>query len=209
MGKDLILITGSVMNSNSDSVDTYNKLISMIDVERFDVSSPLDTMQFTGTDSERYERAMRHAACCSLSWTMMYDFACPANEENKLDCPYTEGNVLGVSVIATGHASVDGFACYMWFDLYEVYRLTGCISYKKAAIALQNATKAFTDYYGIRGWRYKCLMVEACQVSDFLFKPTTKDGSVWLPWCAVAQINPITYTFEKYGVYQLEDIVEE
>ena len=157
---------------------------------------------------ERYERAMRHAACCSLSWTMMYDFACPANEENKLDCPYTEGNVLGVSVIATGHASVDGFACYMWFDLYEVYRLTGCISYKKAAIALQNATKAFTDYYGIRGWRYKCLMVEACQVSDFLFKPTTKDGSVWLPWCAVAQINPITYTFEKYGVYQLEDIVE-
>ena len=58
MGKDLILITGSVMNSNSDSVDTYNKLISMIDVERFDVSSPLDTMQFTGTDSERYERAI-------------------------------------------------------------------------------------------------------------------------------------------------------
>ena len=31
MDKDLILITGSVMNSNSDSVDTYNKLISMID----------------------------------------------------------------------------------------------------------------------------------------------------------------------------------
>ena len=59
MGKDLILITGSVMNSNSDSVDTYNKLISMIDVERFDVSSPLDTMQFTGTDSERYERAIK------------------------------------------------------------------------------------------------------------------------------------------------------
>ena len=59
MEKDLILITGSVMNSNSDLVDTYHKLITMIDNERFDISSPLDTMQFTGTDSERYERAIR------------------------------------------------------------------------------------------------------------------------------------------------------
>ena len=158
---------------------------------------------------KKYEKAMRHAACCSLSWTIMYDFACPANESDKLKCPYTEGNVLGVSIIATGHASVDGFSCYMWFDLYEVYRLTGCETYKKAAITLQNATKAFTDFDGSRGWRYKCLMVEACQVSDFLFKPTNEKGSLWLPWCAVAQINPIIYTFQKYGVYQLEDIVEE
>ena len=59
MEKDLILITGSVMNSNSDSVDTYNKLISMIDTEKFNVSSPLDTMQFTGTNEERYERAIQ------------------------------------------------------------------------------------------------------------------------------------------------------
>ena len=59
MEKDLILITGSVMNSNSDSIDTYSKLISMIDTEKFDVSSPLDTMQFTGTDAQRYERAIQ------------------------------------------------------------------------------------------------------------------------------------------------------
>ena len=59
MEKDLILITGSVMNSDSNSIDTYNKLISMIDTERFNVSSPLDTMMFTGSASERYERAMQ------------------------------------------------------------------------------------------------------------------------------------------------------
>lgn len=59
MEKQLVLITGSVMNSNLESVSTYNDLISLIDTERYIVSSPLDTMQFTGTDHERYERAIQ------------------------------------------------------------------------------------------------------------------------------------------------------
>ena len=59
MKKDLILITGSVMNSDSQSVEIYTKLISMIDSEKYDVSSPIDTMQFHGTDNERYERAIQ------------------------------------------------------------------------------------------------------------------------------------------------------
>ena len=58
MEKKLILITGSVLNADSNSVDTYNKLISMIDLERFVVYSPIDTMKFNGTASERYEMAM-------------------------------------------------------------------------------------------------------------------------------------------------------
>lgn len=156
---------------------------------------------------QRYEKAMRHATCCSLSWTFMYDYACPANESDAKYCPYTNGNVMGTSIIATGHAAVDGFACYMWYDVFKCYQLTGCETYKKAAITLQNAVKLFTDYDGRKGWRYNCLMVEACAVTDFTYKPTNKDGSLWLPWCAVAQINPITYTYLDFGVYQLEDVV--
>ena len=56
--KDLILITGSVMTADKDSVERYEKLISMIDVEKYDVSSPLDTMKFQGTDEERFNRAI-------------------------------------------------------------------------------------------------------------------------------------------------------
>ena len=66
MEKQLILITGSVMNSNPESVNIYNELISLIDIEQYDVSSPLDTMQFTGTDSERYERAIQILSRTSL-----------------------------------------------------------------------------------------------------------------------------------------------
>lgn len=59
MNKDLILITGSVMNSDLETTNIYNKLISMIDCKKYDVLSPLDTMKFNGTDSERYERAIQ------------------------------------------------------------------------------------------------------------------------------------------------------
>ena len=56
--KDLILITGSVLTADKDSVERYEKLISMIDAEKYDVSSPLDTMKFQGTDEERFDRAI-------------------------------------------------------------------------------------------------------------------------------------------------------
>ena len=59
MKKELVLITGSVMNFDLQSVETYTKLISMLDSERFDVSSPLDTMKFQGSDSDRYKRAIQ------------------------------------------------------------------------------------------------------------------------------------------------------
>ena len=97
----------------------------------------------------------------------------------------------------------------MWYDIFKLYEFTGIETYKKAAITLQNAVKLFTDFDGTKGWRYRCLMAEACQVSDFLYHPTNQNGTLWLPWCGVAQMNPIIYTFQDYGVYQLEDVVLE
>lgn len=158
------------------------------------------------SNDERYEKAMRHAACCTLSWTFVYDYACPANEQDEDYCPYVNGHVMGVSIIATGHAGADCFAAAIWYDIFKVYEFTGLETYKKAAILIQNATKYLSDFDGSRGWRYPCLMAEACQVSDFLYHPTNQNGTLWLPWCGVAQINPIVYTYSDYGVYQLEDV---
>ncbi|MCR4561841.1 MAG: hypothetical protein K5694_01350 [Bacilli bacterium] len=159
------------------------------------------------TQDARYEKAMRHAACCSLSWTFMYDFACPAGENDEEFCPYVDGHTMGASIIATGHAGADCFSCYIWYDIFKLYELTGLEIYKDIAITLQNACKYLSDFQETRNWRYPCLMAEACQVSDFLYHPTGKNGTVWLPWCGVAQVNPIIYTFQDYGVYQLEEVV--
>ena len=48
MDKERILITGSVMNSDEESVCIYQSLLSMIDIENYQVSTPLDTMAFKG-----------------------------------------------------------------------------------------------------------------------------------------------------------------
>jgi hypothetical protein len=52
------LITGSVTNSDEESVRIYQSLLSMINIKKYQVSTPLDTMMFKGNDYERYERAM-------------------------------------------------------------------------------------------------------------------------------------------------------
>lgn len=58
MDKNIILITGTVMTSNEESINTYEKLSTMIDNANYRVLSPLDTMKFNGSDEERYNRAM-------------------------------------------------------------------------------------------------------------------------------------------------------
>lgn len=54
-----ILITGSVLVSNNDSIDVYNKIVSWIDKDKYKISGPLDTIKFKGNDFERYDRAMK------------------------------------------------------------------------------------------------------------------------------------------------------
>lgn len=61
--KHRILITGTVLGSDESSKDIYRNLNSIIGEFDFknvqtEIYCPLDTMKFTGSDYERYERAM-------------------------------------------------------------------------------------------------------------------------------------------------------
>ena len=104
MGKKLILITGSVMNSNPESVNTYHELISLIDKEQYDVSSPLDTMQFTGTDHERYERAIQILSKTSLMIAEM------SNVSTGQGMEIQQAAILGIPilVVAKNGSKVSG-----------------------------------------------------------------------------------------------------
>lgn len=59
MEKDLILITGAILTSDNTFTDKYNKIISWFDKDKFEILTPLDTMKFIGSDTEKYERAMK------------------------------------------------------------------------------------------------------------------------------------------------------
>ncbi len=104
MNKDLVLITGSVMISNPESIENYHKLISMIDTEKFAVSSPLDTMQFSGTNEERYERAMQMLKNTSLMIAEMSNVSTGQGMEIQMAA------ILGIPilVIAKENSKVSG-----------------------------------------------------------------------------------------------------
>ena len=56
--KKRILITGTVMNANSDSTKIYERLVEICREVSDSIYSPLDTLKFKGSDIERYNRAM-------------------------------------------------------------------------------------------------------------------------------------------------------
>jgi len=102
--KDLILITGSVMTADNDSVERYEKLISMIDAEKYDVSSPLDTMKFQGTDEERFDRAISMLENASLIIAEMSSVS--TGQGIELGIAYTMN--IPVLVIAKEGSKVSG-----------------------------------------------------------------------------------------------------
>ncbi len=57
--KDIILITGTVMTADSNSINIYEKLVNICKKVSTNIYSPLDTMKFVGNDIERYDRAMQ------------------------------------------------------------------------------------------------------------------------------------------------------
>ena len=54
-----ILVTGSVLNSDENSLEIYKKLVDIFNKDKYNVSSPIDTMKFRGNDEERYDRAIK------------------------------------------------------------------------------------------------------------------------------------------------------
>ena len=58
MTKDRILITGTVTNASEENINLYNDIIDICSNYSENISSPLDTMVFKGTNEERYLRAM-------------------------------------------------------------------------------------------------------------------------------------------------------
>lgn len=58
MDKEVVLITGSVMNSNLESVVTYERLKRLFNADKYEVFSPLETMNYTGSNEDRYKKAL-------------------------------------------------------------------------------------------------------------------------------------------------------
>lgn len=157
------------------------------------------------TNEEKYLAAAKHAAISSLSWVYIYDFKVPSSESKANINTFKDGGVKGFSMIATGHSGADNYAAYIYYELFNLYVLTGDVFFKNTSYFIQNNTKLSNDYDGRMGFAYKALMPEATTVSDFDFNSV----GTWLPWSSIANIEPIVNMEKTYGNNDVSKITDD
>lgn len=193
---ELYVKLGKYVGGTPDNPNTVDKEAAVYALYCFDCAYML-------TGEEKYLNAAEHAAVSTMSWTYTYDFAVPnQNVTDVKQNPFSEGGVIGFSVIATGHSGADNYSAYAFYEMYKIYLLTGNEFYKQSALLLQIDSKLSTDYSGKIGYKYKAMMPEATNVADFAFKSV----GTWLPWSGIANIEPIVNLYETFGEMNIQDI---
>ncbi len=180
---------GKYVGGTPDNPNTVDKEAAIFALYCFNAVHEL-------TGEAKYLQAAEHAACSAMSWTYCYDFAIPnRDEEDVRKNPFSQGGILGFSIISTGHSGADNFIAYMFYEMYKLYVKTGNKTYLHMAKVLQNDTKLNTDFDGRMEYKYRAFMPEATNVADWAFRSV----SLWLPWASIANIEPIIHLEEAFG----------
>jgi len=197
--QELYVKLGKYVGGTPDNPNTVDKEAAMYAMYGFSAAYQL-------SGEEKYLDAVMHAAVSTMSWTYVYDFAVPSpTKELAAINPFRDGGVIGFSVIATGHSGADNCSAYMFYEMYKLYVHTGDSFFLNAALLLENDTKLSTDYDGSMGFKYRAMMPEASNVSEFSF------GTVgtWLPWSGIANIEPISNLEETFGQMDISDLTQD
>ena len=99
-----ILITGSVMNSNEESITTYEKLVEFCEIKQYKVLSPLDTMKFKGNDEERYIRAIESVNSADF---IIAEMSIPSTGQG-MELQQAVINKIPILVIAKNNSRISG-----------------------------------------------------------------------------------------------------
>lgn len=193
---EIFLKEGKYVGGTPDNPNTVDKEAAIFAMYAFNAIHEL-------TGDPKYLKAAEHAGISTMSWAYCYDFAIPNKDESDASRnPFSNGGTLGYSLIATGHSGADNFIAYTFYEIYKLYIKTGDEIYLNMARFLEHNTKLSTDYSGKMGYRYKAFMPEATNIADLAFRSV----SFWLPWCSIANIEPIVQLEEAFGVKDIDDI---
>ncbi len=180
---------GKYVGGTPDNPNTVDKEAAMYAQYAFSAAYQL-------SGEEKYLKAAKHAAVSVMSWTYVYDFEVPSGSAELDDANiFADGGVIGFSLIATGHSGADNCSAFSFYEMYKLYVLTGEEFFLNAALLLENETKLSTDYDGKLGYKYRAMMPEATNVSEFSFASV----GTWLPWSGIANIDPIVHLQETFG----------
>lgn len=122
-------------------------------------------------------------------------------------------SLSGQSLITSGHSTVDGFMAYTYYDYFRLYLWTGNVFYYDFARLAENNSKRNLNYDGRLGYASKGLCLEAINAADFFFitsgNAKADNPGVWLPWCGIAHIEPISIMTDVFGTARVEDAVKQ
>ncbi|GBG09708.1 hypothetical protein PAT3040_04367 [Paenibacillus agaridevorans] len=117
--------------------------------------------------------------------------------------PVAEG-LIGRSIVATGHTYADMYMAYKSSQYYRLYLFTGDAHYLHVALLLQHNVNRLTDWDGTKGYSHPGLIEEGAGVAEFVYRPI----DVWLTWCTVAQLEPLSELEDRFGTYSIDRIEE-
>jgi hypothetical protein len=154
------------------------------------------------TGEQKWLDAAKGAADFCETWVYMWKFPVQSYKGSGV---FDKVNITGLSLIATGHSHCDIFMSYCAFDFYRLYLLTGDPHYLKVAKILLYNTKQTTDWSGRLGYAYPGLVEESGMIATQYHVGLGK----WLPWCTIAEIEPLTRLREWFGDMDIEVLEKE
>lgn len=157
------------------------------------------TALYQATGNKKWLSAAEYAAIFAFSYTYCYDFAIQGNDKANI---FKEGGITGYSLISAGANGTDNFNANIYYELFKLSVLTDDKFYANAAKQLERNTKRPMDLDGSKGYAYKALLLEATTLCDLTFSSV----STWLPWCGVANGEPMVNFYQTFGAYNIADV---
>lgn len=153
------------------------------------------------TGDQKWKEAAVQAA--RYTETFMFSYHVPmAINDTLTDFPKNR-DIIGQTIIATGHSGIDNGLAFSSFQYYRLYLLTGDTHFLHVAKVIQNNTLQIMDLDGKMKYKLRGLLTEC-------FSPQSNRGhSVrqQLPWDQAAILDPMHRFMDAFGEWDI-DVIE-
>lgn len=154
------------------------------------------------TKDAKWKEAALQAA--RYTETFMFSYPVPMGADDYLTDFPKDADIVGQTLIATGHSGVDNGLAFSSFQYYRLYLMTGDEHLLHVARLIQNNTLSIMDLSGKMRYKYRGLLTEC-------FNPQSNRGhSVrqQLPWNQASILEPMHRFMDAFGEWDI-DVIEQ
>lgn len=187
---DQIASQGKYVGGTPDNANTCDREAGIYAMYAFNAL-------YSATKEQTYLYYAEQSAVFTLSWMYTYKFNVANPDDNLAGNVLEDGKNDGLSMIATGHSSVDTFISAAYYELFKLWIWTEKDFYFDAAYFVQTNSRQTFSCVSDLGYVYGSFAVEATDISNFYF--VTAENGVWLPWITNSNVEPIANMLQTFG----------